>query len=268
MARSAACGPISRHVLTGSRRPFTVTSPSGSRANVRIKVFAVASPTTIVPGPAMLWSRAATFVVSPIDTAWGEAAPTSPTAVTPVLIPMRTLKSEICHALLTSSAYRCTSAAIASAVRAARSASSSWARGKPKKAAIPSPMYACTMPPNCSTAWLIRLTHSPMTSLVSSGLRRSPRLVEPTMSANSAVTSRSSSSVAGSCTASAGTAARAARDAAPTLGAETAIPLRLRLDRLAFDLEGSTPDLHEVPVVQRTPPLEPPPIDPRAVEGA
>ena len=32
---------------------------SGSR------IFAVASPTTIVPGPAMLWSRAATFVVSP-----------------------------------------------------------------------------------------------------------------------------------------------------------------------------------------------------------
>ena len=51
------------------------------------------------PGDA-LQSRRDVRACRPIDTAWGEAAPTSPTAVTPVLIPMRTLKSEICQALL------------------------------------------------------------------------------------------------------------------------------------------------------------------------
>ena len=119
---------------------------------MRISAFAVASPTTIEPGAATPCSRAATFVVSPIATAWGEAPPTRPTAASPVLIPMRTLKSETCQALSTSSAYSCTSSAIASAARAARSGSSSCALGIPKKAAIPSPMYAWTTPPNRSTA--------------------------------------------------------------------------------------------------------------------
>ncbi len=40
----------------------------------------------------------------------------------------------------------------------------------------------------------MRLTHSPTTIFTSAGVRRSPRLVEPTMSANRAVTGRSSSS--------------------------------------------------------------------------
>ena len=58
---------------------------------------------------------------------------------------------------------------------------------------------------------VIRLTNSPITTFTSSGLRRSPSVVEPTMSANSAVTGRSSSSERALSEASAGPGATGAR---------------------------------------------------------
>src|ERR671937_1223407 len=57
-------------------------------------------------------------------------------------------------------------------------------------------MYACTVPPNSSTTRLIRVTHSPTSAFTSSGLSRSPKPVEPTMSAKRAVTGRNSSPAA------------------------------------------------------------------------
>ena len=81
-------------------------------------------------------------------------------------------------------------------MRAARSGSSSCAAGTPKYAQIPSPWYACTMPPYSSTARLIIVTHSPTSTFASSGSSRSPSAVEPTMSAKRTVTGRRSSSIA------------------------------------------------------------------------
>ena len=60
---------------------------------------------------------------------------------------------------------------------------------------MPSPWYACTVPPYSSTARLIIVTHSPTSTLASSGSSRSPSAVEPTMSAKRTVTGRRSSCV-------------------------------------------------------------------------
>ena len=67
-------------------------------------LLAVASPTTALPGSAADCRRAATLAVSPSVTARGSAAPTIPTATSPVLIPTRALKSEMPHAASTSRA--------------------------------------------------------------------------------------------------------------------------------------------------------------------
>ncbi len=60
------------------------------------------------------------------------------------------------------------------AARTARSASSSWAIGAPNSASTPSPARSFTVPPNASTAPIIRATASPTMSLSSSGSSRSP----------------------------------------------------------------------------------------------
>ena len=62
------------------------------------------SPITALPGSAADWRRAATFAVSPSVTARGSAAPTIPTATSPVLMPTLALKSEIPQAASTSRA--------------------------------------------------------------------------------------------------------------------------------------------------------------------
>ena len=159
--------PTSRQADTARSRPFTETSPSGSRTYRSSSARAVASPTAIVPGSATLCSRAATFVASPTETARGSAAPTTPTATRPVLIPTRTEKSSISQRERTSCAYSSMERTIASPARAARSGSSSCTAGTPKNAAMPSPMYAWTLPPNCSTSRLIRVTASPISDFTS-----------------------------------------------------------------------------------------------------
>src|SRR6266700_7271181 len=85
------------------------------------------------------------------------------------------------------------SPAIFRAARTARSASSSCAVGAPNRASTPSPARSLMVPPNASTAPTTRATASPTMSLTSSGSRRSPSAVEPTRSANNAVTTFRSS---------------------------------------------------------------------------
>src|SRR5205823_4785816 len=80
------------------------------------------------------------------------------------------------------------------AARAARSGSPACAAGTPNDAQMPSPWYAWTVPPNSSTAPPRRVMHSPTSAFTSSGSRRSPSAVDPTMSAKSAVTGLTSSS--------------------------------------------------------------------------
>ncbi len=93
----------------------------------------------IVPGWARDSRRAATFVVSPRATVPGEAPPTNPTPVCPVLSPTRTSNPSMLQAASTSWAYSRATERIFSAALAARSGSSSWATGTPKYAQIPSP---------------------------------------------------------------------------------------------------------------------------------
>ena len=192
-SRSEVLRRISLHAGTGASRPFSDNAPTGSSENRGISRRAVLSPTRIVPGSAAAWIRAAMLVMSPSTTDRGWAAPTAPTAASPLLMPTRTLNSSIPHAWRMSSAYAATVASTASPDSAARSGSSSCADGTPKQAQMPSPMYDSTTPPYSSTARLMRVMHSPTRAFTSSGRSRSPSPVEPTMSANSAVTGRSSS---------------------------------------------------------------------------
>lgn len=111
----------------------------------------------------------------------------------PVATPTRTPKRSIPNARSTSSAYSAMSATAWSAARTARSGSSSCACGAPKSASTPSPARSFTVPPYASTAPMIRVTASFTTSLRSSGSSRSASAVEPTRSANIAVTTRRSS---------------------------------------------------------------------------
>jgi hypothetical protein len=78
----------------------------------------------------------------------------------------------------------------------ARSGSSSWATGAPNSARMPSPARSLMVPPNSSTARTMRAMASPTMSFASSGSSVSPSAVDPTRSANSAVTAFRSSRIA------------------------------------------------------------------------
>ena len=84
---------------------------------------------------------------------------------------------------------------IRSPARIARSASSSCVTGAPNSARIPSPARSLTVPPKASTASTMRRTAPPRTSRASSGSMRSVSWVEPTTSANRAVTTLRSSRI-------------------------------------------------------------------------
>ena len=135
--RGSGARPDEPRRATGSARPLTSSSPSGSNVNRCARRRAVSSPTAIVPGAAADWRRAATLTASPSATVCGLSAPTGPTPARPVLIPTRTAKSGIAHASAMSCAYSPTTSRIRSAVRAARSGSSSCACGTPKYGADP-----------------------------------------------------------------------------------------------------------------------------------
>ena len=101
----------------------------------------VRSPTVTLPGRAALWSREATFTVSPTTV---YVSPTAPASTSPVFTPTRRANglSMALHSLISSIA-----ACMASAARTARSASSSCATGAPNSAITLSPMYLSTVPP-------------------------------------------------------------------------------------------------------------------------
>ena len=101
----------------------------------------VRSPTVTLPGRAALWSREATFTVSPTTV---YASPTAPASTSPVFTPTRSWKSTPAGSPALISAI---AACIPSPARTARSASSSWATGAPNSAMTLSPMYLSTVPP-------------------------------------------------------------------------------------------------------------------------
>ncbi len=178
--------------------PFSSRSRDGPHSKIGSTRAAVPSPTRIVPGSASAWSRAATFTASPIAPySTREPAPTAPTTTGPDSTPTRTPNPSIPQLRRTSSANSPISSTIRNPARRARSGSSSCATGAPKSASTPSPARSLIVPPNASTAPTIRPTASPTTSFSSSGSSRSPRAVDPTRSANSAVTNRRSSRIAG-----------------------------------------------------------------------
>ena len=185
----------------------------------------------------MLCSRAATFVVSPIDTAWGEAAPTRPTAVSPVLIPMRTLKSEICHAPLHLLGVLAAPRRRSRAPPAPRARRRPHVPGEPEESGDP----VAHVRLDDAAELLDRMAH-PADALADdqlglSGPRRSPSVVEPTTSANKRGHEPELVLLAGSCRLRPESSGR--RRPPPAAGSG--------LDRLALDLEGSTAELDDVP---------------------
>ena len=205
----SACTPASPRGATDARpAPTTVKAVTGSAFPFRSSVFAsfqpksgstsrcVASTTSTVPGEAAACSRAATLTASP-SAAYSTRppAPISPTTTRPVETPTRTPNPVTSQPRSTSRAYSSISSRTRSAARTARSGSSSWAVGAPKSASTPSPARSLIVPPKDSMAAMIRAIASPTISFSSSGSSRSARAVEPTRSANTAVTTRRSSRV-------------------------------------------------------------------------
>jgi hypothetical protein len=137
------------HTRSGRRLPLTVTGPCGrSRADPSTNR-RVCAPTTMPPGGASAWSRAAVFTASPETNPW-PAAPSAP-ATSPVLMPTRS--SSPTPRSRSSSRFRPSIASrISTAARTARRASSSCRTGIPNTAITASPMYFSTVPPCRSSA--------------------------------------------------------------------------------------------------------------------
>src|SRR4051794_8095325 len=108
----------------------------------------------------------------------------APTSTSPVFTPTRR-----CTPSCVSAIDRC----MASAARTARSASSSWATGAPNRAMMASPTILSTRPPKSVTSTTSRWKHRSMRYFTCSGSRVSDNVVNPTMSANTTVTTRRSS---------------------------------------------------------------------------
>ena len=127
--------------------PRSTTAPRGSVASRPRAARRVASSSRISPGRAIDWMRAAVVIASPVRRRSPSAAMPPDTATTsPVASPMRTSRGS------PSAAASWSPDRIASAARAARTASSSWARGQPKTANTASPMNFSRVPSNRSTA--------------------------------------------------------------------------------------------------------------------
>ena len=81
--------PRTRKAITGSRFPLTVSGSISSSSTPERRAARSIPGTTISPGPAAAWSRAATFATSPITIRSTVASP--PTTISPVLTPARDL---------------------------------------------------------------------------------------------------------------------------------------------------------------------------------
>ena len=144
-------------------------------------------------------TRAAVLTASP-SAAYSTRlpAPIAPTTTGPVWTPTRTPNPSTSHPRSTSRAYSRSRRTIRRAARTARSGSSSCAVGAPNSASTPSPARSLIVPPNdLDRADHARRSASPTISFSSSGSRRSASAVEPTRSANTAVTTRRSSRTRG-----------------------------------------------------------------------
>ena len=192
-----AMGAITGLAATEPDFPFSSSCTGGPHSKSGSTRAAVPSPTRIVPGPAFAWSLAATFTASPIAPySTREPAPTAPTTTGPDSTPTRTPNPSIPQLRRTSSA----NSPISSTIRSpARSASLGVVlvghRGAEEREHAVARQVLDRAAEGLDRP-TIRPTASPTTSFSSSGSSRSPRAVEPTRSANSAVTNRRSSRIA------------------------------------------------------------------------
>ena len=135
---------FAHHSRTGSALPFSSTGSSSSNSKIEAVASWVVSPTAIPLTGATPCSREAVFTTSPVTnpSPCSGRAPSETTA-SPVLMPIRTLRSRAGSSALASAI----ASRIRSPARIARSASSSWASGAPKTAITASPMNFSTVPP-------------------------------------------------------------------------------------------------------------------------
>ena len=188
--------PTTANAVTGSVFPLRSNASGSLHPKSGSTRRLVASPTSTVPGEAAPCNRAATLTASPRAAySTRPPPPISPTTTRPVWTPTRTPNPATSHPRSTSPAYSSISSRTRIAARTARSGSSSCAVGAPKSASTPSPARSLIVPPNDSTAVMIRAIASPTISFSSSGSSRSASAVDPTRSANTAVTTRRSSRV-------------------------------------------------------------------------
>jgi hypothetical protein len=156
----------------------------------------VRSETSTWPGSAACSIRAAALTASPVASASpGRGAVTAMTE--PVLMPMRSSSATPYRSPISSFSSP-SRLRMRRAARSARAGSSSCTCGTPNAAMTASPMNFSTVPPSASISARMAAKNAPMTSFSRSASSRSPRAVEPVMSANRTVTTlRSSRAAAG-----------------------------------------------------------------------
>ena len=167
---------------------MSACSPAGSKAMARSAARRVDSPTRTTPGGATDWRRDAVLTRSPATIAWPRPNAAGSTAASPVRTAARSARAS-------SPAFRPrwrTASTRSSAVRTARSASSSWATGAPQTAMTASPMNFSTVPPYRSTISRATWKYPSRNSRTRSGSSPSLRAVKPTRSANRIETRRRS----------------------------------------------------------------------------
>src|SRR6266498_2262820 len=180
---------MGRQRETGSVLPLTETGSSSSYSTRFLVPRYVPSATTIPPTGAISWRRAAVFTTTPATIPSPTASALSATTVSPVVMPMRTARSSPGASSFISSMAR----SMANAHRTARSGSSSWTMGAPNTATTASPMNFSTVPPWRSMARRSRVKYELRVARTSSGSERSERVVKPTRSQKSTVTTLRSS---------------------------------------------------------------------------
>jgi hypothetical protein len=186
--------PSSTMASTLVARPRTCALTGSENRKPRVDR-AVRVDTRTVPGSALVCSRAATFIASPV-TIGSPGAGSISARTSPVLTPARICRRTPCSCS-SESLTRSRAASMARAARSARSGSSSCVTGTPNRATTASPMNFSTVPPSDSMAARIASKYVRITVRIRSGSRRSARPVEPATSANSTVTTRRSPSLGG-----------------------------------------------------------------------
>ena len=184
----SGCRPRTREAGTGFVFPLSASGSTASSSTAWATDSAVRSPTSTPPGSAAVWSRAATFTVSPLTRP--ASGPPVATRTSPVLTPTR---SRSCSASSPRRAPRSPTAwTSASPAWIARTASSSSTRGVPNTAIAASPMNFSSDPRYRPTMSRTVAKYASWIVARSSGSRPSASVVNPTRSANSTETIRRS----------------------------------------------------------------------------